>query len=79
MTQELKSPTATHTAEFVKEINNLFDCLNSQSLYCSNLYICAISEERQLIRLQLEEAKHWCSQLKKCKWHVRPYTFDSLE
>jgi len=34
MTQELKSPTAAHTAEFVKEINNLFDCLNSQSLYC---------------------------------------------
>lgn len=32
MTQELKSPTAAHTAEFVKEINNLFDCLNSQSL-----------------------------------------------
>ncbi|CAI6351142.1 unnamed protein product [Macrosiphum euphorbiae] len=79
MTQELKSPTAAHTAEFVKEINNLFDCLNSQSLYCSNPYKCAISEERPLIRLQLEEAKRWCSQLKKCKGHGRPYTFDGLE
>lgn len=28
-TNELKSSTATHTAEFVNEINNLFDCLNS--------------------------------------------------
>ncbi|KAL4083989.1 hypothetical protein QTP88_029305 [Uroleucon formosanum] len=50
MIRELKSPTAAHTAEFVKEINNLFDCLNSQSLYCSNPYKCAISEERQLIQ-----------------------------
>lgn len=57
----------------------LFNCLNSQSLYCSNPYKCAISEERQLIRSQLEEAKQWCSQLKKCKGHGRPYTFDGLE
>lgn len=79
VTNELKSPTAAHTAEFVNEINNLFDCLNSQSLYCSNPYKCAISEERQLICLQLEDAKHWSSNLKKCKGHSRPYTFDGLE
>lgn len=78
-TNELKSPTTTHTAEFVKEINILFDCLNSQSLYSSNPYKCAISEERLLIRLILEEAKHWCSSLEKCKGHSRLYTFEGLE
>lgn len=60
--------------------NNLFDCLNSQSLYSSNPYKCAIFEERQQKRrLYLEDAKNWCSQLKKCKGHSRPYTFDGLE
>lgn len=72
-TNELKSSTATHTAEFVKEINNLFDCLNSQYLYSSNPYKCAISEERPLIQLVLEEAKQWCQNLKKCKGHNRPH------
>ncbi|KAF0704226.1 Transposable element P transposase, partial [Aphis craccivora] len=78
-TNELKSSTATHTADFVKEINNLFDCLNSQKLYSSNPYKCAISEERPQVQLVLEEAKQWCKDLKKCKGHSRPYTFDGLE
>lgn len=79
VTNELKSLTASHTAEFVNAINNLFDCLNSQTLYCSNPFKRAISEERQQIRLYLEDARNWCSQLKKCKGHGRPYTFDGLE
>lgn len=75
---ELKLSTATHTAEFVNEINNLFDCLNSHYLYSSNPYKCAISEERPLIQSVLEEAKQWCKNLKKCKGHGRPYTFDGF-
>lgn len=43
-TNGLKSKTAKNTADFVDFINKLFDCLNSKTLYTSNLYNCGLSD-----------------------------------
>lgn len=42
-TGQLRSKTAIDTADFVQFMNNLFDCLNSRSLYSSNPYNCAFT------------------------------------
>lgn len=78
-TGELKSSSALFTAEFITFVNNLFDCLNSRSLYSSNPYMCAISKERLKQLEFLESTKTWCQSLKKCSGHSRPYSFDGLE
>lgn len=44
MTQQLKSKTAPNTVEMLKKLNNLLDCLNSNSLFNSNPYKCALSD-----------------------------------
>ena len=38
-----------HTANFLEEINNLFDTLNSKRLYSKNPYSCGVSEKNPLI------------------------------
>ncbi|KAL4135438.1 hypothetical protein QTP88_007047 [Uroleucon formosanum] len=78
-TGELKSSSALFTAKFITFVNNLFDCLNSRSLYSSNPYMCAISKERPKQLEFFENAKTWCQSLKKCSGHSRPYSFDGLE
>lgn len=42
---ELKSETAMSTANFLEIANNLFDCLNSKTLYSKNKFSCALSEK----------------------------------
>lgn len=41
-TAELKSKTASDTADFIDFMNNLFDCLNSRNLFSDNPYNCAL-------------------------------------
>lgn len=43
---ELKSTTASVTAEFLFKLDNLFDCMNSRNLYDANSYRCALSEKK---------------------------------
>jgi len=40
--RQLQSNTSSNTADFIEFINNLFDCLNSRSLYTNNPYLCAL-------------------------------------
>jgi len=51
------STTGENTANFLKHMNDLFDCLNSKSLYSSNPNMCALSEERPSQLQFLNEAK----------------------
>lgn len=59
MTQQLKSKTAPNTVEMIKQLNDLLDCLNSNSLFNSNPFKCALSDKcpRQLEFLL--KAKTW--------------------
>jgi hypothetical protein len=43
-TGQLQSNTSSNTADFIEFINNLFDCLNSRSLYTNNPYLCALTD-----------------------------------
>lgn len=62
-TGQIKSKTAAATADFVQELNNLFDCLNSKALYSSNIYSCALNDDKPYILNCLMKAKEWCTQL----------------
>lgn len=62
-TGQIKSKTAVATADFVQELNNLFDCLNSKSLYSSNMYSCALNDDKPYLLNKLMKAKEWCAQL----------------
>lgn len=62
-TGQITSKTASATADFVKELNNLFDCLNSKKLYSSNIYACALNSDNPQIHNFLMQAKEWCVQL----------------
>ncbi|CAI6351887.1 unnamed protein product [Macrosiphum euphorbiae] len=62
-TGQIKSKTAAATADFVQELNNLFDCLNSKALYSSNIYSCALNYDKPYILNCLMKAKEWCTQL----------------
>ncbi|CAI6353969.1 unnamed protein product [Macrosiphum euphorbiae] len=62
-TGKIKSKTAAATADFVQELNNLFDCLNSKALYSSNIYSCALNDDKPYILNCLMKAKEWCTQL----------------
>ncbi|KAL4149559.1 hypothetical protein QTP88_003486 [Uroleucon formosanum] len=43
-TGQLQSNTSSNTADFIDFINNLFDRLNSRSLYSNNAYLCALTD-----------------------------------
>lgn len=55
-TGQLKSETAMDTATFIRNINNIFDCLNSRILRDCNPYRCALSVYKLLPQKTLEEA-----------------------
>jgi len=85
MTQQLKSKTAPNTVEMIKQLNDLLDCLNSNSLFNSNPFKCALSDKcpRQLEFLL--KAKTWFESLKKISADpkiplrdVRPACFDGM-
>lgn len=38
-----------NTSEFLKTLNNLFDCLNSKNLYNKTLYQCVLIRENYLL------------------------------
>lgn len=76
-TGELKSATASNTAEFMLKLNNLFDCLNSRSFYDANTYKCALSEKAPLVEKTLRDAISWIE-----SWSVpknQPFCFDGLK
>jgi len=62
-TGQIQSKTAAATADFIKEMNNLFDILNSKNLYSSNNYSCAISDERPNQLIFLNNAILWLRNL----------------
>jgi DNA transposase THAP9 len=82
LTKQLQSKTAPHTVEMIKDFNNLLDILNSNSLFDSNPYKCAISKERPQQLDYLLKAQHWIETLKKKKikerQDIRPPCFDGL-
>lgn len=43
-TSELKSNTASDTADFIDFMDKLFDCLNSRNLFSKNPYNCALTD-----------------------------------
>jgi len=59
-TGQIKSTSAAATAEFIRELNNLFDCLNSKTLYSSNTYACALNDDKPQVYNFLMSAKEWC-------------------
>jgi hypothetical protein len=65
-TGQLRSKTAIDTADFVQFMNNLFDCLNSSSLYSSNPYNCTLTHAGN-VKIFLLDASNYFSNLKKIK------------
>lgn len=55
-TKQLTSETAVNTAHFVKEINNIFDCLNSRVVKDSNCYKSALSVFRDIPKKTLQNS-----------------------
>lgn len=43
-TTELKSNTASDTADFVDFMDKLFDCLNSRNIFSKNPYNCSLTD-----------------------------------
>jgi len=82
LTKQLKSKTAPHTMEMIKDLNNLLDVLNSNCLFNPNPYKCAISQERPQQLQYLLEARNWIEKLKKKitkkRQDTRPPCFDGL-
>lgn len=86
-TGELKSKTGLQTANEIKYFNDLLDVLNSSNLYNSNLFKCALSNERpqQLHFLKKSVAKFETLDRKcigaskgKKKQNIRPICFDGM-
>lgn len=48
-TGQIKSSTASHTADFLSDINSLFDAMNSRKLKVANPDNCALSKENKHI------------------------------
>lgn len=65
-TKELKTETANSTADFVEFINNLFDCLNSRTLYSSNPYKSALTDNN-IVKDFLSKASDYFKNLVKLK------------
>lgn len=82
-TEELKSKTAFQTANMIKYLNDLFDILNSMSLYNSNPCKCAISNERPLQLKFLEKARSTFETIEKMnvannESPIKPLCFDGM-
>ena len=65
-TGQLCSKTAIDTADFIEFMNNLFDCLNSRSLYCNNPYNSALTHTG-IVKTFLINASKYFINLKKIK------------
>lgn len=65
-TGQLCSKTATVTADFIEFMNNLFDCLNSRSLYSNNPYNSALTHTG-IVKTFLVNASKYFINLKKIK------------
>ncbi|KAL4085131.1 hypothetical protein QTP88_027423 [Uroleucon formosanum] len=60
MTQQLQSRTASQTVEMITKFNNLLDCLNSNSLYNSNPFKCALSDKNPDSNKPLRDTRPVC-------------------
>lgn len=85
VTQQLKSKTAPNTEEIIKQLNNLLDCLNRNSLFNSNPFKCALSDKCPCQLEFLLKAKTWFESLKKIpadpkqpSKDLRPACFDGM-
>lgn len=65
-TGQLKSNTASNTADFIEFIDHLFDCLNSRSLYSRNPYSCALTDSG-IVKSFLTDASQYFKNLYKLK------------
>uniref|UniRef100_A0A2S2P4P3 Transposable element P transposase n=1 Tax=Schizaphis graminum TaxID=13262 RepID=A0A2S2P4P3_SCHGA len=65
-TKELKNETANNTADFVEFIDKLFDCLNSRTLYSSNPYNSALTDN-SIVKDFLSKATDFFKNLVKLK------------
>ncbi|KAL4148879.1 hypothetical protein QTP88_003024 [Uroleucon formosanum] len=65
-TGQLCSKTAIDTADFIEFMNNLFDCLNSRSLYSNNPYNAALTHTG-IVKTFLINASKYFVNLKKIK------------
>lgn len=63
-TNDLKSETAINTALFLKEVNNIFDTLNSKVAFDSNPYKSALSVYRDIPYKTLVEAEQYFKKIK---------------
>lgn len=64
-TNQLKSNTANNTAEFVQDLNDLFDCLNSKGNADQGQYKRSLSKDNVQIIEKLNDSKQWIEQLSK--------------
>lgn len=58
-TGQLQSNTSSNTADFIEFINNLFDCLNSRSLYSNNPYRCALTNSGTVMNFLIEASQYF--------------------
>jgi hypothetical protein len=82
-TQQLTSPTAEWTAKFIRELNHLFDALNSCQKTVKTPNNCAISYQHRIVRECLDNASKfidtWVVSAKTAKTRLRPPCFDGLK
>lgn len=82
MTGQLKSQTAPQTVKMIKKLNDLMDCLNSNSLFNSNPSKCALSDKCPQQLALLVKAKEWFKTLNIVSPNqktIRPICFDGME
>lgn len=81
-TGQLNSETAKHTAEFIEFIDQLFDCLNSKTLFSRNPYNAAMSHANFYVLTTLNKAEDIFSHItkinKSTNSKTRPFCFDGL-
>lgn len=82
MTGQLKSQTAPQTVKMIKKLNDLMDCLNSNSLFNSNPSKCALSDKcpQQLALLvKAKECFKTLNIVSPNQKNIRPICFDGME
>lgn len=79
-TGQLKSKSAIHTADILETLNDLFDILNSKTMYSKNPYQSALSEDNLIQYQTLVDAKLWSEKLEKvnAKGKSKPPSFKGL-
>lgn len=73
-TGQIEEQVGSDTADFVSLLNNLFDALNSKSLYAKNPYNCSLSDKNPLIRVTLEKGKEMFDSLSKVSSVISKYS-----